>query len=72
MDLKVFLKESKPNPLAMATLRGRAGSPRPTISTLPHEIETAIMQEAQQSEGGPILVSYYALSDIEQSANLAP
>jgi hypothetical protein len=72
MDLRVFLKESNPNPLTMATLRGRASSSRPTNSTLPCEIETAVMQEVQQSESGPILVSYCPLSGIKQPANVAP
>jgi hypothetical protein len=70
MDLRVFLKETNPNPLAMVTLRGRASSSRPTNSTLPCEIETAAMQKVQQSESEPILVSYCRLSNTEQPANV--
>jgi len=66
MDLRVFLKESNANSLSMATLRGRARSSHPTNSTLPREVETAVMQEMQQSKSGLLWVSSYPLLSIEQ------
>jgi hypothetical protein len=47
MDLKVFLKESTPDPLTMVTLRGRVSSLGPTDSAFLNEIEAAVVQEKQ-------------------------